>query len=472
MIRATSLDLGKPLKIHVVGVAGPGMSAIAIALAEMGHSVSGSDIREQDVLERLRAAGVEVHLGHSRQYVHGCDAIAYSTAVPDDNIERDEATAINVPSLHRSQMLAAVCARAKAIGVAGTHGKTTTSSMLMLIFAEANLRPSFVIGGDVTSVGTGAQWTGGEWLIVEADESDGTHLALPLHSTILTNVEADFLDFYGSMDDVVASFDNYLGAIAGPKVLCSDDDRCTQLAERHDVITYGTAPGADFVAERINAGAGAFTFDVVHHGENLGSVSLPLRGIHNVRNATGAIAMAISLGVPFDVSVSALAKFGGVARRFDVRGADEGVTFVDDYAHLPAEIAAVLAAARSSGDSWKRVIAVFQPNRFNRMASMSADYRDAFVDADIVVLTEIYASGTTPIPGVTGKWVVNAVLDAHPGTTMVWMPRREDLIEYLARTLRDGDVCISMGCGDVASLPDEVKQRRRTLRLENRPRSA
>ncbi len=458
------LDLAQPRTVHVVGVGGPGMSAIAIALAEMGHTVSGSDIREQSVLERVRAAGVHVHVGHSRSLVHGCDAITYSTAIPERNIERDEAVATGVPALHRSGMLAAICAQAKSIAVAGTHGKTSTASMLMLILAEAGWRPSFVIGGDVTDMGTGAQWTGGEWLVVEADESDGTHLALPLHATILTNVEADHLDFYGSVDAMIDGFDRYLGQVTGPKVLCIDDPICARLAERHDALTYGTSPAADFVACHVQAGNGAATFDVEHRGAALGSVALPLRGLHSVRNATGALAMALTIGVPFDVAVAALAKFGGVARRFDIRGVDDGVTFVDDYAHLPSEIAAVLAAARGSGDGWRRVIAVFQPNRFNRMATMSPDYRDAFGDADVIVLTEIYASGTAPIPGVTGKLVVNAVLDAHPGSTMVWMPRRDDLVDYLARNLRSGDVCISMGCGDIATLPDEVQLRRSILR--------
>ncbi len=459
-----AFDLSQPRAVHVVGVGGPGMSAIAIALAEMGHTVSGSDIREQASLDRVRAAGVHVSVGHSRELVHGRDAITYSTAIPPANIERAEAVATGVPALHRSGMLAAICAQAKSIGVAGAHGKTSTASMLMLILAHADWHPSFIIGGDVTDMGTGAQWTGGEWLVVEADESDGTHLELPLHATILTNVEADFLDFYGSFDEMVDGFDRYLGQIDGPKVLCLDDPVCARLSERHGTLTYGTTTDADYVACNIRSGSGAVTFDVVHGGRVLGSVALPLRGMHNVRNATAALAMALTIGVPFDTAAAALAKFGGVARRFDVRGIDDGVTFVDDYAHLPAEIAAVLAAARGSGDGWRRVVGVFQPNRFNRMATMSPDYRDAFVDADLTVVTDIYASGTTPIPGITGKLVVNAVLDAHPSSTMVWMPRRDDLVDYLARNLRAGDVCVSMGCGDISTLPDEVQRRRANLR--------
>lgn len=465
---AAPIDLSTPRRLHVVGVGGPGMSAIAIVLAEMGHAVTGSDIRERSVLERVRAAGVGVSVGHDRGLVHGCDAITWSTAIPGRNVERQEAEAVGVMSLHRSGMLASICARARSIGVAGTHGKTSTTSMLMLMMAEAGLRPSFVIGGDVTDMGTGAQWTGGEWLVVEADESDGTHLQLPLHGTILTNIETDHLDHYGSFEAIVDGFDRYLQQIDGPRVLCLDDPVAASLAARHTVITYGLAADADFRATDISAVDGEFAFDVHHQSTRLGTVHLPLRGLHNVRNATGAIAMAVSVGVPFAAAARALSRFGGVARRFDVRVVDEGVTMVDDYAHLPGEIAAVLAAARGSGDGWQRVVAVFQPNRFNRMVTMWPEYRSAFVDADVVVLTEIYPSGTTPIPGVTGKLVVNAVLDSHPNTRVVWMPHRSELVDFLAGELREGDVCISMGCGDVASLPDEVHSRRRELRARAR----
>jgi UDP-N-acetylmuramate--alanine ligase len=458
------LDLSEPQRLHVVGVGGPGMSAIAIVLAEMGHHVSGSDIRERPVLERVRAAGVDVHVGHDRRHVAGCSAVTASTAVPAKNIELDEAARTGIAVLSRAGMLSSICAQARSLGVAGTHGKTTTTSMLMLILSAAGMRPSFIIGGDVTDMGTGAQWTDGEWLVVEADESDGTHLELPLFGTILLNVEVDHLDFFGTEAAIIASFDQYLAQTAGPKVLCVDDPVCADLAGRHAAITYGTSEAAQFRATDIRSDHGSNSFTVTHLGRTLGTVDLPLRGIHNVRNALGALAMASAVGIEFEVAAQALAKFGGVARRFDIRGVDGGATLVDDYAHLPSEISAVLSAARSSGDGWRRLVAVFQPNRFNRMAVMSPAYRDAFVDADLVVLTDIYASGTAPIPGVTGKLVVNAVLDAHPATRLAWMPRRGDLIDYLAKELRDGDVCISMGCGDVASLPDELLQRRAELR--------
>ncbi len=460
------LDLSIPHRLHVVGVGGPGMSAVAIALAEMRHAVSGSDLRDQPVLERVRAANVDVHVGHDRSLVHGVDAVTSSTAIPAHNIELDEARRTGVTVLSRAGMLASICARAKSLAVAGTHGKTTTSSMLMLILAEAGLRPSFIVGGDVADVGTGANWSGGEWLVVEADESDGTHLELPLHGTILTNVDVDHLDHYGTFDRVIAGFDRYLGQVPGPKVVCADDPIAADLGRRHGAILYGLIDSADVRATDVVPADGAFSFSLQRRGPSgfttLGRVELPLRGVHNVVNATAAAAMALEIGVAMPDIVAALAKFGGVARRFDVTGVDGGATFVDDYAHLPTEIAAVLAAARGSGDGWRRVIAVFQPNRFNRIAEMWQAYEHAFVDADMVVLTDVYASGTTPIPGVTGKLIVNAVTTAHPDQRVVWLPRREDLVSFVAREAHDGDVVVSMGCGDIASFPTEVLDVRRS----------
>ena len=459
------LDLSIPHRLHVVGIGGPGMSAVAIALAEMGHDVSGSDLREHPVLERVRAARARVHVGHDRAYVRGVDAVTASTAIPAHNIELDEARNTGVTVLRRAGMLASICAQAKTLAVAGTHGKTTTTSMLMLMLAEARLRPSFIVGGDVTDVGTGAHWSGGEWLVVEADESDGTHLELPLYGSIITNIEIDHLDHYGSFEAIVESFDTYLGQIAGPKVVSADDEVANRLGAQHGATTFGLSEHADIRAVDVEAADGSFTFGVERRAgegyERLGTVHLPMRGVYNVRNALAATTMALEIGVGFADIASALAKFGGVARRFDVRGVDGGATFVDDYAHLPTEIDSVLTGARDSGDGWSRVIAVFQPNRFNRISEIWRDYADAFGQADLVVLTDIYASGTMPIPGITGKLIVNAVTEAHPELRVIWLPSRADLVSFVAGEARSGDVVISMGCGDIASFPSEVLDARR-----------
>lgn len=432
------------------------MSAIAIALAGMGHIVSGSDIRERQVLDQLRAAGVTVHIGHDRANVHGADVVTYSTAIPADLNELDESRALGIPTVHRAEVLGAICRRSRSVGITGTHGKTTTSSMLMLIMAEAGFEPGFVIGGDVADMGTGARWAGGEWFVVEADESDGTHLRLPLVGSILTNVDVDHLDNYGTFDAVVEGYRRYLDGIDGPNVVCIDDARTLDMLDGRDVIGFGFSEGATYRAVDLEPEHGAFSFTIRRDGADLARVTLPLRGRHNVLNATGAFAFAVEIGIDPHIAAAALARFGGVARRFDVRAVDNGSTLVDDYAHLPAEIDAVLAAARESGDQWRRVVAVFQPNRFNRMSEIWQDYAECFRNADLVVITEIYSSGTAPIPGVTGKLVVNAIAEADRGRRVVWLPRRDQLVGFLAAELGEGDVCVSMGCGDIATLPDEI----------------
>ena len=471
MIIGDTIDLSSTRRIHVVGIGGPGMSAIAQVLLEMGHAVSGSDIVRSAATDRLTRMGVNVSIGHDAALVAGCDAVTFSSAIPRSNIE--VAAALEEPTialLTRAQMLAAICDQRPTVAVAGTHGKTTTTSLLTHVLERAGRKPSFVIGGDVRSLETGAGWQDGDLFIVEADESDGTHLALPIHATILTNIDVDHLDRYTSFENIVSSFEEYVMKIDGPKVLCSDDIAVANLAQKYAATTYGIVSEADFRASQISFAHGASSFMVQHRIDgayvSLGKVSVPLRGQHNVLNALAAIAMAMQCGVTFDECSRALSSFGGVARRYEKRGEDGGVTFIDDYAHLPAEIAAVLKASRDETDNWKRVVAVFQPNRFNRMNVLSPQYANAFVGADLVVVTEIYASGTTPIEGVTGHLVVDAVQQAHPTATVVWQPMRKGLIDFLANELTAGDLCISMGCGDIESLPDEVIARRTAQRGE------
>ena len=470
MSPTSQLDLATKQRIHVVGVGGPGMSAIAQVLIEMGHHISGSDIKESETIERLRGIGVVINIGHDAGVVHHCDAVTASTAIPAKNVELTEALNIGVPVLTRAQMLVAICSQKLSIGVAGTHGKTTTSSMLMTVMREAQMRPSFIIGGDVHGVGSGASWDSGEYLVVEADESDGTHEQLPLGAAIVTNIDVDHLDHFATFDNLVESFARFLDGVHGPKVVCADDQSLAQIASAREVTTFALHAPALFTVNNVNFLDGGSTFDVLQHevvgdaGVVLGSAHLQLRGEHNVSNALGVIALSTLLGIDFDICVAALSEFTGVARRFDQRGADDGVVFVDDYAHLPTEISAVLSSCTDVSDTWTRVVAVFQPNRYNRMQHMSDAYANCFAHADHVVITDIYSSGTTPIAGVTGKLVVDAIVRANPQTSIAWKPTRAELIQHLAVELRSGDMCISMGCGDIESLPDEVIAARRALR--------
>jgi len=455
MATGLRIDLSVPgRRIHLVGVGGAGMSAIASVLAAMGHHVSGSDLRDSPGLERLRVLGVDVHVGHAAAQVGPVDALAASTAIDPRNVEVRTAHERGIPVLRRAEILAAIAATRRTVAVSGTHGKTTTSSMLALVLVRAGARPSFIVGGELNEIGGGALWSDGEWFIVEADESDGTFVELGAEITVVTNVEADHLDHYGTLERIEATFDRFLGDAAGPNVVCADEPHAARLAAAHGAITYGTSEDADYHIADVATGRSSVCFTVVHHGDPLGVVELPVPGLHNARNATAALVTSLLLGVDFADARDALARYGGVARRFQFRGTEHGITFVDDYAHNPGKVAAVLAAARGGG--WERVVAVFQPHRYSRTAALWHDFADAFVDADLVVLTDVYSAGERSQPGITGKLLVDAVLDAHPRQRVVWLPQRAELARFLPGLLRAGDVCLTLGAGDITGLGDEL----------------
>ncbi len=448
------LDLSRPLRIHVVGAGGAGMSAIATVLVAMGHHVSGSDLKDSSALQRLRSLGVDVAVGHDASHVQGVDVVAVSTAVPAANPEIVEAERLGVAVLRRAQVLAAITATRQTVAVAGTHGKTTTSSMLALILVEAGMQPSFIIGGDIASFGSGAAWGEGDWLVVEADESDGTFLDLDPRVALVTSVEADHLDHYGSLANMEAAYATFLAGAPDARVVCADDPGAARLGAQAGAVSYGTSPGADYRMVEVTTGRDGGQFAVDHVGARLGEIRLPVAGMHNARNACGALVAALAIGAPFEAAERAMARYGGVARRFEYRGERAGVTYVDDYAHLPGEVRAALAAARSGG--WGRVVAVFQPHRYSRTASLWQDFGDAFVDADLVVVTDVYGAGEAPRPGVNGRLVATAVEDAHPDQAVVYLPDHEGLVDYLRNSLRAGDLCLTLGAGDLTLLPDEL----------------
>jgi len=433
------------------------MSAIAAVLAAQGHRVSGSDLKASSALVRVEAAGVQVVVGHRAENVGDVDAVAISTAVPENNPEVVAARSRGIPVLSRAEVLSMLTRLRRTVGVAGTHGKTTTASMLALILAEAGFRPSFVIGGEVNEVGGGAAWMPGaaeDLLVVEADESDGTFLDLDVHLAMVTNVELDHLEHWGGFEPLRDAFASFLSRAAGPRVVCADDPVCAELGRAADALTYGTSPSAEFVITEVDPGRAGIGFTVVRNGDALARVSLPAAGLHNARNACGALVGALALGATAESAVRALSRFAGVARRFQFRGEAHGITVIDDYAHLAGEVRAILAAARDGG--WSRVVAVFQPHRYSRTASLWGSFADAFSDADVVVLTDVYGAGEAPRPGVTGKLLVNAVLDAHPAKRVAWMPTQRDALGFLLSELRPGDLCLTLGAGDLTALPDEL----------------
>jgi UDP-N-acetylmuramate--alanine ligase len=463
-----SLDLSAPRKIHIVGVGGMAMSGIAAVLTRLGHTVSGSDLKSWRGLERLRFLGVDVHVPHDAACLPAeLDAVVVSTAIPPTNPEVLAARERGVPVLRRAEALAAIVDTRRTVAISGTHGKTTTSTMTTLILRAAGWHPSFLIGGEPNEVGSNAAYDDGEWLVIEADESDGTFIEIAPEAVILTNVEADHLDHYGDMAALEEACARYLSSAPGPRVACADDPGAARLAAEvtaagQPVITYGEADSADYRIDgyRIMTEGGhrlGSRFRLVRHGEALGEIVLPAPGRHNARNAAGAAALATEIGVPFDAVVAALGRFAGVARRFQFHGEVAGVTLVDDYAHLPGEIKATLAAAREG--AWSRIVAVFQPHRYTRTARLWRDFGDAFADADLVVLTDVYAAGEPPQPGVSGRLILQAVCEAGPANRVFYLPKRSDILARLPDLTRPGDLVITLGAGDVTSLPDEWLRR-------------
>ncbi|TMK67141.1 MAG: UDP-N-acetylmuramate--L-alanine ligase [Actinobacteria bacterium] len=449
---ALSLDLGARRTIHVVGMGGAGMSAISLVLAGMGHRVSGSDLRDSATLDRLRAAGVTVHVGHDPAHLpDALDAVVISTAIPDSNAEVGAARTRGIPVLRRAEALAAIVATRRTIAVAGSHGKTTTSSMLALILRQAAWRPSFVIGGDLNEVGTNAAYDEGEWLVVEADESDGTFLELAPEAILVTNVEPDHLDYYGRFDALVDAFGRFIDG-ARTRVVCADDVIAARLAEAAGAVTYGFAAGADYRVSEYSGDRAGARFVLERHGLRLGAIEIPVPGRHNALNAAGATALALELGAGFEHAVRALAGFGGVARRFQYRGEVRGVTLIDDYAHLPGEVAPMVHAARE-GD-WRRVVVVFQPHRYSRTARLWRDFADAFCGADALVLTDVYPAGEAPRAGVSGHLILRAVLDAHPDLPVTYLPQRADVVDHALDLARSGDVLLMLSAGDLTTVPD------------------
>lgn len=452
--RAEDLDLRAPQRVHIVGIGGAGMSAIALVLRSMGHTVSGSDLKESPVAARLRSQGIEVAIGHRVENVGDVDAVTFSPAVASTNPEILAAANRGARVVARSGMLAAICATRRSLAVAGTKGKTTTASMLSLILIEAGLRPSFLIGADVNEVGTNAVWDTGEWLVVEADESFGTFQALRPDWAIVTNVASDHLDHYGSFPRLRAAFDTFVGQATEGSVVSADDDEAAGIGRAHGSLRVGTAVGATFAMTDLALHRSSASFTLTGPEGVLGKLTLGVPGLHNARNAALAVVTALQVGVSFEAAAAALARFAGVTRRFEFRGERNGVTFVDDYAHLPFAVEAALATARSGG--WSRIVAVFQPHRYTRTAELAEQFGSAFSEADILVLTDVYGAGEAPIPGVSGRLIADAVRAQDQRLPVVYAPSWEELYQAVGSLLRPGDLCLTLGAGDLTTLPDEL----------------
>ena len=446
--------LGRTRHLHLVGIGGIGMSSIAEVLLARGYRVTGSDAKASSITRRLESLGATVHEGHDASHLGDADVVVYSSAVkPAENPETAEATRRRIPLIGRPVMLAELMRAKFGIGVAGTHGKTTTTSLVGLVATEGGFDPTIIVGGKVAVFGgSNARAGEGDLLVVEADEYDRTFLRLTPVFAVVTSVEADHLDIYKDLDDVRAAFTQYAASVPffGAAIVCLDDAGVQAilpgLADRR-VITYGTARQADLRADRVRHEDGHSVFDVVRAGEPLGEVRLPVPGLHNVRNALAAIAVGLELEMPFDRIAAAIAGFSGVERRFERVGEAGGVVVVDDYAHHPTEVRATLDAAAEAYPE-RRLVAVFQPHLYSRTRDFLDEFAHAFLAADTVVLTDIYPAREQPIEGVTGDLLPERARryghrDVH------YVADKAALPDYLAALVKPGDLVLTMGAGDV-----------------------
>lgn len=457
-------DLAAPRSVHLVGIGGAGISAIGIILAAMGHRVTGSDVNETPAWPSLIDAGVQpevvpAHDLFAAADAHSAEIVAHSTAFPPS--ERDLAAAADVGRtvLDRAGILALICAARPTVAVSGTHGKTSTTAMLATLLDAADADPSYLVGARPVGLGRAAHWSeqGSGAFVVEADESDGTFLRLGGDIAVVTNIDADHLDYWRDIDAIEAAFLRFLdGARVG--VVCIDDPRgehvtdprALRVATAVGATTVGEGPEAEYQVHSVQVDRLETTFGLRRGDDELGPVRVGTPGRHHARNAAVAIAVAVELGVPAADAVVAIGAYHGVARRFEVLGEVQGATVVDDYAHNPGKVRALLASADEAG--WSRVVAVFQPHRYTRTRDLLGDFGAALALADVVAITEVYGAGEEPIPGVSGRSLIEEVLDVRPWAEVAWVPTLDDAAAWLRGALRPGDLCLTVGAGDVSGL--------------------
>ena len=447
-------------QIHFVGAGGIGMCGLAELLHNQGYRVSGSDLRDGPTLARLRSLGIPVHVGHSAENLGDVDVVVYSSAVPPRNAELREAERRGIPVIPRAEMLAEVMRLKEGIAVAGSHGKTTTTSLIAHVLSSAGLDPTAVIGGRVLAPDTAPSTTrlgAGELLVAEADESDGSFLRLAPVVAVVTNIDPEHLDHYGSYEALEEAFVSFANRVPfwGLSVLCLDHPGVQAIVPRmtRRTTTYGFASQADLVASNLRSEAPGTRFEVRRRGERLGEVRLRLPGRHNVLNALATVAVAEEQGVPFATTADALGAFLGIERRFEDKGSAAGVRVVDDYGHHPAEIRATLSSARESHGG--RIVVAFQPHRYTRTRDLWADFVTAFNDADVLVLTDIYSAGEAKLPGVEAAPLAEAIR-VHGHHDVRFAANLDDVVAELVAAAREGDLVLTLGAGSISQVGDRV----------------
>ncbi len=441
---------GRVRHVHFVGVGGIGMSGLAEILCTLEFEVSGSDLREGEMTRRLERLGVRTQIGHRAENVGQADVVVYSSAIGDDNPELLAARAAGTPVITRAEMLAELMRVKYGVAIAGSHGKTTTTSLVATVLRAAGFDPTVVVGGRMASLGSNARLGAGDMLVAEADESDGSFLRLTPTIAVITNVDPEHLDYYGTHEALKDAFVEFAQKVPfyGLAVLCLDhphvQDILPRIRRRH--VTYGMSPQADYSARNLSFSGVRTSFVAYHHAQPLGELSVQMPGAHNVLNCLAVLAVADELEVPLDVIKEALSTFHGVARRFSVVDRVAGVTLVDDYGHHPAEVMATLDAARGAFSG--RVLVAFQPHRYTRTRDLFDDFTRAFNEADVLILTDIYAAGEAPLPGVSAEKLTQAIAE-HGHHSVRYEKDRRKLARLLAAEARPGDAVIALGAGDI-----------------------
>ncbi len=445
-------------RVHFVGIGGAGMSAIAGVLLAKGIHVSGSDLKDSRNTRRLQQMGARVFIGHRPENVEGADIVVVSSAIPERNRELKRAREMGLEVLPRAAMLNMLMEDGKGIAVSGTHGKTTTTSMVAMIMREAGLDPTYIVGGELNDVGSNAHSGTGDHVVAEADESDGSFLLLRPWAEIITNIEEDHLDFFRDGDEVLDYFRRFVSLLPSDGIVVfrggeTYSDALRGISGAREV-TFGEGEGNDFYCDGARFFRGGSEFEVYGEGHRLGEVRLSIPGRHNVLNAMAALALTVSIGVDFEAAARALSAFKGVQRRYQHVDEVAGVRFIDDYAHHPSEVRTTLKAALL--EEAGRIVCMFQPHRYTRTAALWQDFGRSLAQADLVILTDVYAAGEDPLPGVSGKLIVNAVLEAEPAKQVIYIPKRSLLGRAAARFIRKGDLVLTMGAGDISQCATEI----------------
>jgi UDP-N-acetylmuramate--alanine ligase len=444
------MKFSKIRNIHFVGIGGAGMSGIAELLFNLGYHVTGSDMRPSEASERLINLGIGIQIQHNAENVKDADVVVISSAVKDNNPEVIEAKEKRIPVIRRAEMLGELMRMKYGIGIAGTHGKTTTTSMVGEILSEGGLDPTIVVGGKVVNLGSHARLGNGQFMVAEADEYDRSFLTLTPTIAVVTTLEPEHLDYYKDFTEIKSAFLEFVNKVPfyGRVILSWDEENVRDLIKQIErpITTYGLSPQADLFAHSIHFKENHSEFEVQIGGKKLGEVTLSVPGIHNVKNSLAAIGVALELDLPWDKIRAALNKFKGVHRRFEIKGIVKGVMVVDDYAHHPTEIEATLKGAKTG---WKRrIIAVFQPHLYSRTRNFYNDFSRVLMESDVLVVTDVYPAREEPIPGITGELISESAKKiGHP--SVFYVPRIEDVATFLKDIVKENDMVITMGAGDV-----------------------